>query len=212
MNNINVIIVEDHEIFRNGLKYAIGNLDNITVIAEFNNGQECLDNINNYDVDLIFMDIKMPILDGIQTTTQLIKKYPNLKIIALTVFEDDKYLQNMIDAGAKGFILKNTKKQELKIAIQSVLNNNTYYSQKLLKYFNNQQNSNKKIFSKIEIEILQLISKGLNDDICEILYINKDILEQHKIELMNKTNSKDIIDLISYSLNNNIVTFQELDI
>ena len=96
---VKIIIVDDHEIFRNGLKMVLGKLKYIQIVAEASNGQEFLDIIRTTPVDIVLMDIEMPVMNGVDATQQALKEWPELKVIALTMFNDDDYIQSMMDAG-----------------------------------------------------------------------------------------------------------------
>ena len=117
---LEIIIVDDHEIFRKGLAMVINKLKNTKIVAEAANGEEFLELIDKINVDIVFMDIEMPKLNGIEATKLALKKYPKLKIVALSMFGEEEYLLNMVDAGAKGFLLKNISKEDLYRAIQLI--------------------------------------------------------------------------------------------
>ncbi|MCK5537092.1 MAG: response regulator transcription factor, partial [Bacteroidales bacterium] len=119
---LNIVIVDDHKMFRNGIKLLI-EVENIgNIVAEAENGQEFLDILETQKPDLVLMDIDMPIMNGIEATQKAIEKYPDLKILALSMFGDEKYYTQMIQAGAKGFILKKSGKYELEKSIWEIAN------------------------------------------------------------------------------------------
>ncbi|MDO8896419.1 MAG: response regulator transcription factor, partial [Bacteroidales bacterium] len=128
---IRVIIVDDHEIFRSGLKMVINKLGYAKVVAEAADGAEFLRLLEQEETDLVLMDIEMPVMNGVEATRKAIEKYPGIKIIALTMFKEDAYIQSMIEAGVKGFLIKNIRKEVLDRALQAVYNGKTYYSEEL---------------------------------------------------------------------------------
>ena len=132
---IRIIIVDDHEIFRSGLRMVINRLGYAEVVAEAGNGLELLELLKTHETDLILMDIEMPIMNGIEATERVLEKFPNVKIIALTMYKDDAYIRSMIEAGVKGFLIKNIRKEVLDRAIQAVFHGKTYYSEELWDYF-----------------------------------------------------------------------------
>jgi len=132
MKKHKIIIVDDHEIFRTGLKLLLNKIDDVIVVAEASNGQEFLDLARKHHTDLVFMDINMPVLNGIDTTEIAIETNPNLKIIALTTFGDNEYLNKMIYAGVEGFMLKNSTLDDFKKAINKVINGGNYFSAEIL--------------------------------------------------------------------------------
>ena len=116
-DKIKLIIVDDHEIFRNGLKMVLGRLKHIDIVGEAANGKEFLALIKTVSCDVVLMDIEMPVMNGIEATAEALKENPDLKVMALTMFQEDDYIQSMMDAGVKGFLIKNVGKEMLDKAI-----------------------------------------------------------------------------------------------
>jgi DNA-binding NarL/FixJ family response regulator len=209
---IKIIIVDDHEIFRNGLKMVLGKLKYIHVVAEASNGQEFLDIIRTTPVDIVLMDIEMPVMNGIDATNQAMKELPELKVIALTMFNDNNYIQSMMDAGVKGFLIKNINKETLERAIKMVYGGGSYYSEELFDYFTKQISKDDSIV-KTEIklthrekEILQLLCEGLgNKQIADMLFVSERTVIGHKSNLFAKTGCKSTISLLSYAIKNKLV-------
>jgi DNA-binding NarL/FixJ family response regulator len=209
---IKVIIVDDHEIFRNGLQTILNRMENIQLSGIAANGQEAIDLAKSKDVDVILMDIKMPIVDGIEATKKVIEHKPDLKIIALSMFGDEENLQQMILAGAKGFLLKNVTRKVLSHAIELVCNGGNYYSEELLGFFTKKyiqeiqpENDDLQI-TKREMEVLQLVAEGLsNQEIADKLFISKRTVDGHKNNLIVKTGSKNMVDLLVYAIKNGLV-------
>jgi DNA-binding NarL/FixJ family response regulator len=199
---IKIFIVDDHEIFRQGLAMVINNFDFAEVAEEASNGREFLEKMLQTDFDLVLMDINMPELNGIETTEKAIAMNPALKIAALTMFGDDHYLQSMLNAGAIGFLLKNIKKPELELAIRMMAEGKNYFSGDMLQFFTKKitHSASDEILnelSKRELEILQLIAQGCtNQEISEKLFISLRTVEGHKNNLLVKTNSKNIVSLV----------------
>lgn len=209
---VKVVIVDDHEIFRNGLKMVLNKLKYTEVVAEASNGHEVLDIIRMHKVDLILMDVEMPVMNGIDATSLVKKEQPDIKIIALTMFNDDEYVQSMIDAGVSGFLIKNISKDTLDKAIQTVIKGGNYYSEELFKFFTRQfKKDNRQLdevvkFTNREREILQLLSEGLsNKEIADILFVSERTIVGHKSNLLAKTGCKSTISLLSYALKHKLV-------
>ena len=207
-----VIIVDDHTLFRNGLSLLLNSFDNIEVVDEASNGKEFFDNLCKIDVDVILMDIDMPEMNGIDATKIAIEKYPELKIITLSMYGEGEYYYKMINAGVKGFLLKNSDINEVKKAIQVVADGSTYFSEEIL--YNIVKNirsiniieSNPDDLSKREIEILVQICKGLsNKEIGELLNISKRTVDKHRENLLSKTHSKNTANLVMYAIKNKII-------
>lgn len=209
---IKIIIVDDHEIFRNGLKMVLRKIKYIHVVAEATNGQEFLDIIRTTSADIVLMDIEMPVMNGIDATNQVLKEQPELKVIALTMFNDNNYIQSMLDAGVKGFLIKNINKETLERAIKMVYGGGNYYSEELFDFFTKQISKDDSIV-KTEIkltprekEILQLLSEGLsNKQIADLLFVSERTIIGHKSNLFTKTGCKSTISLLSYAIKNKLV-------
>ena len=209
---IKIMIVDDHEIFRKGLKTVINNIEDAEVVAEAANGLEFLNKIDDLEVDIVFMDIKMPQMNGVEATQKALEKYPHLKIVALTMFNEDDYIQNMIDTGVMGFLIKNITKNILDEAIHTVYDNKNYYSQELFDFFTRQVSKDEKKeeeriqLTKREKEILQLLTEGLsNKEIADVLFVSERTVIGHKTNLLSKTGCKNTIGLLSYAIKNKLV-------
>jgi DNA-binding NarL/FixJ family response regulator len=204
-----IIVVDDHEIFRKGLITTINRLKNTKIIAESSNGEDLLDLLDKYpDADMVFMDIEMPGINGIETTKKALDKNPNLKIIALSMFVDDNYVQNMIDAGAKGYLIKNITKEGLEKAITLISQGQNYFSEELWTFFTKKMapKEDKEQFTKREIEVLALICEGMsNDEIAEELFISERTVIGHKSKLLAKTGCKNSVQLVAHAMKNKLV-------
>jgi DNA-binding NarL/FixJ family response regulator len=132
MNKINVFLVDDHKLFREGLKLLLGNIDFIEEVYEAASGKEFLDRIKDVDCDIVLMDIEMPEINGIETTKLAMEVQPDLNIIALSMYGEEMYYYKMIDAGAKGFLLKDSSVEIVQEAIETVCDGSSYFSEELL--------------------------------------------------------------------------------
>ena len=205
---IRVFIVDDHEIFRNGLKTVLNRSDKITVVGEAGNGREFLEKYRENQPDVVLMDIEMPGINGIEATrTVLGESDQHLKVIALTMFNDDEYVQSMLDAGASGFLIKNVSKDTLEKAIETISKGGTYYSEELFDFFSKRFGREGKVqggrieFTPREKEILQLMAEGLsNKEIADVLYISERTVVGHKSNLLSKTGCKSALSLLTYAI------------
>ena len=132
MKKIKIAIIDDHDLFREGIRLVIGQIENFEVIFDTSNGNLFLEFLKNSLPDVVMMDISMPIIDGVETTRKAVEIRPNLNVIALTMFSDMTNYTQMIDAGVKGFILKKSNKFELQQAINAVFSGGNYFSQEIL--------------------------------------------------------------------------------
>ncbi len=210
MKLLTIIVVDDHKIFREGIELIISQLDFVGKVVLASNGIEYLDIVDKINPDIVIMDINMPKMDGIEATKISKKKYPEIKIIALSMHTNFEYYTSMTNVGVDGFLTKDTDRAELKTAIVNVFNNEGFFSQKLLQQVmdgiskKNTERSN--AFSKREIEVLQLIAKGLSiKDVSENLFISPKVVEQHKEDMLKKTDCHNTICLIIYSIKANII-------
>lgn len=213
---INIAIVEDHTLFREGLKVLLENNKDYRVVAEFANGREFIESLFDYHIDLVLIDIEMPFMNGIEATTEAKMKLPALKFIALSMYSDQKYYYEMIRAGASGFVLKEATSDELEKAINDVLNDQSYFSPKLLQQVimqipeleGRQKTINKLKITERELDVLKLLCQGMtNFEISEHLFLSPKTIETHKTRLLKKTGVKNSTSLILFALKNKLVEF-----
>jgi DNA-binding NarL/FixJ family response regulator len=209
---LKVIIVDDHEFFRNGLKMVVNRLKYASVVGEASNGKEFIELQKEKQADLVLLDIQMPIMNGIEASELALHEFPELKVVILTMFDDEEYIEKMMDIGVHGFLLKNITRDLLDQALQSIAAGNTYYSPELWSYFGKKFSEQKKEektdiqFTPRETEILQLICDGLsNKEISEELFISERTVIGHKSNLLGKTNCKSTISLLSFAIKNKLV-------
>ncbi len=212
---LRIIIVDDHEFFRDGLKLVLNRLKYATVVGEASNGREFLELQKELNADIAFVDLQMPVMNGIDASEIAMSKYPKLKIIILTMFDDAEYVDKMMNIGVHGFLLKNITKELLDQALQSIANGNNFYSPELWSFFGKKFAKQKKEsdishqFTRREREVMQLICDGLsNREIAEELFISERTVVGHKSNLLAKTNCKSTVSLLSYAIKNNLVTIK----
>lgn len=211
MNNIRIIIADDHQLFRNGLKILLDAFEEFSVVGEAGNGQDLIKIIKETPCDIILMDIDMPVMDGIEATRRVLEIEPGIHIIAVSMYGEEDYYDKMVDAGAKGFLLKDSDINEVKEAIINVFNGGNYFSQELLynviRKIKTRENETKMAnLSKREMEILYKICEGLsNQEIADTLFISKRTVDKHRANLLSKTNSKNTASLILYAIKNKII-------
>ena len=209
---IRVIIVDDHEIFRVGLHQIINKLGYAKVVGEAADGVEFLDLLEQEETDLVLMDIEMPLMNGAEATRKALVKYPDLKIIALSVHTDDEHIRMMMDAGVKGFLIKNIRKEVLDRALQAVFIGKTYYSEELWDYFTKAVVQEKKheeqiYFTPRELDVLRLLAEGLNSkQIGDRLFVSERTVVGHKSNLMAKTGCKNTVGLLAFAVRNHLIT------
>jgi DNA-binding NarL/FixJ family response regulator len=211
MGKISIIIVDDHQLFRNGLKILLNAIPEFEVTGEASNGEEFLKMLKSTSADIALMDINMPELDGIEATRKGLRICPSINIIALSMYGEEEYYYKMVDAGVKGFLLKDSDISEVKEAILTVARGGSYFSQELLyhviqKIKHREHESKSANLSKREKEILFKICEGLsNQEIAETLFISKRTVDKHRANLLGKTNSKNTASLILFAIRNKLI-------
>jgi len=207
-----VVIVDDHEMFRAGVKVLLRKSENVEFVGEAANGADFLELMETIKPDVVLMDISMPVMDGIETTKQAIKQNPDIKILALSMFGEEEYYYKMVQAGVCGFVLKSSGINELENAIVKVANGSSFFSEELLRYVLNNIDSNGNadkvpVFKEEEIKILQLLSQNQSDeDIAKTLTLEVVSIQDLRKSLMSKTGTNNTTALILYALSNKIVS------
>lgn len=211
---VKIAIVEDHTLFREGLKSLLSGNDEYKIVAEYSNGKKFIDDFLNINVDLVLIDIEMPVMNGIDATVEAKMKKPDCKFIALSMYSEQKYYYEMIRAGVSGFVLKEATSDELEKAIEDVMSEQSYFSPMLLQQVVMhlpEMESRKKMISKLQIterefEVLELICQGMtNQEISDKLFLSTKTVETHKTHLLKKTSTKNSTSLILYAIKNKIV-------
>ncbi len=211
MNKTRIIITDDHQLFRNGLKILLNSFPEFEVAGEASNGREFLELLKSVQADIALMDINMPEMDGIEATRKGIRMNPSLSVIALSMYGEEEYYYKMVDAGARGFLLKDSDISEVKEAILTVVKGGSYFSQELLyhviqKIKHREQETKSANLSKREKEILVKICEGLsNQEIAEALFISKRTVDKHRANLLGKTSSKNTASLILFAIKNKLI-------
>lgn len=216
MPKIKIMIVDDHIVVRKGLKQLLETDDNIEVIADIDSGLNCLRALESCSPDIIFMDIRMPGINGIETTRLICHKYPNAKVIILTIYEDDQLVTDSIQAGAKGYILKTIERDELIKIVNEIINNQAYLDPKVASCVFKQikqkkeqlKGEEKPELTLRELEILKHLVEGHTDrGISKKLFISEHTVRTHikniyrklrvssKSQAVAKALQKKIIDL-----------------
>jgi len=218
MKNIKILIVDDHEVVRDGLRNILLSLDNISIAGEAGNGEDAIKLYNSVKPDLVIMDISMPGMNGIEATRIIKEKDPDAKILILTMHDNQEYLNQIIRSGAKGFILKNTDKEELLDAVKTVASGENFFSKDISKliidnYIRSAKEGEKSDgyketpLTKREIEILKLIASGYsNQEIANILYISYNTVDTHRKNIMHKLSIKNTAGLVRYAIEKGLIS------
>lgn len=208
MKKVNVFLVDDHTLFREGLRFLLQKMDFLDQIHEAENGLEFLKKKVEVKDCIVLMDIEMPIMNGIEATRKAMELYPDIKILALSMYSEESYLSSMIEAGASGFLLKNSSFKEVRNALLDVMEGKNYYSpaiiQSILEIMTHKINNSGKDRDDItqrEKDILYYICKGFsNAEIAQKLGISKRTVDKHRENLLQKTQSRNTANLVTYAI------------
>lgn len=214
---IKVILVDDEVLFRKGISFLLDKEENIEVVFEASDGIELMEFLrgDNPKPDIVIMDLKMPLLNGIEATKIINKEFSEVKIIALTSYDSKSFIVNMIDVGAVSYLVKKATPQELFVTINEVARTGFYYSDYVMNIIQNAVIANNKLkcsfdtsfITSRELEVLQLICKQKSTiEIGEKLFISPRTVEGHRNNLLLKTESKNIAGLVVYAIQNAIVS------
>lgn len=204
------MLVDDHKLVRDGIRSHLEIIEQYQVVVEAANGKEALELLKTNEVDLIVMDINMEEMDGISCTREVLRLYPDKKILALSMLKENQFIKQMLAAGASGYLLKNCDEDELKKAIDNIMAGGSYYSPQVTKVIMNSLHSKhaKPKSSTViplttrEKEVLRLILKEYsNKEIAQELFISQRTVDAHKRNLLEKTGAKNIAGLVLYAIN-----------
>lgn len=212
---IKIALVDDEILFRKGISFLLQREENIEIIFESSNGDELISELDKNELkpDIIIMDLKMPILNGVEATKIIRKTYPDIKIIALTSYDTKSFVANMIQVGAVAYLIKNTTPKDLILTINEVASKGFYYNENVLKTIqetivspkNSKGGLETNFLSPREVEILQLIcQQKTTAEIAEHLFLSPRTIEGHRNNLLLKTESRNIAGLVVYAIQNDL--------
>lgn len=219
MSNIQLFVVDDHPIFVDGIVNLLKDTPGFEIIGTASNGQEFLDKIKSRQPDIVLMDINMPVMDGIEATKELKLHYPKVKVIALTMFNDIRFIKDLLETGAKGYVLKNISREDLIKAIHTVSEGKPFLDftvqEKVIssmsatdedEFDEKEADAMVQNITSRELEILQLIALGLtSQDISQKLFISKNTVETHRKNLLAKLNVKNTASLLKFAYKKGLV-------
>jgi DNA-binding NarL/FixJ family response regulator len=211
---INILIADDHQLLIDGIKAALAGSPDISVVGEANNGYQVLERLDaGLPVNIILMDINMPKLDGLNATKLVHKKHPQVKVIALSQYDEKRFVKQMVKNGASGYLLKDSSREVLEEAIKTVQNGESYFCERLSVRLINQElkieDEANALFPKVtdrELEILRHIGRELSSqEIADKLFISFHTVESHRANLMSKAGVKNTAGLIRWATENDLL-------
>lgn len=197
---IKVLIVDDQSLIREGLVMMLSLYDTVTIVGQANNGQEAIEALEGGDIDLILMDIRMPVMDGVEATKIIKQKYPNVRVLILTTFNEDEYIFEGLKNGADGYLLKDISSEELVKAIETVFQGNMLLQPDIAKKMINSiykkdeglNEDNLKNLTKREYEVALLVGEGKsNKEISNKLFITEGTVKNHITKILDKLELRD---------------------
>lgn len=215
MKTIKTIIADDHRLFRKGLSSMFEDVPNISVIGEAANGQELLSLLTKKHPDLILMDLKMPIMDGIEATEHVKSKYPDIKIIVLSMYEDERFIIHLLELGVNGYLLKNADPEEMEHTIETVMTKDFCFNDQVTNIMRKNLFGTRKgkpnfdtsvELTSREMQILRLVCKEMtNSQIGTELHLSSRTVEGHRKKILEKTGSKNTAGMVYFAVKNGIV-------
>jgi DNA-binding NarL/FixJ family response regulator len=198
-----MLIADDHHIFRDGLASILKRLPYVVDVYHAENGMRVINHPKLESVDVVLMDINMPVMNGIETTVKIIKRHPTKIIIAMTMHDSEEYVKLMMDAGCMGYLLKSANFGEIDKALQNVVQGKKYLSEEVNdRFYEMDLNTpSQQSFNEREIEILKLLCKEYSTrEISDALFVSIKTIELYRQKLLTKTNSKNIAGLVVYAI------------
>jgi DNA-binding NarL/FixJ family response regulator len=215
--SVKIILADDHRIMREGLRALLEREAGIEVIAEAENGRTTVELSRELNPDVVVIDIGMPDLNGIDATRQIVSESPTVKVIALSMHSDRKFVREMLSAGASGYLLKDSAFEELGAALATVINNQTYLSPKIadtvvkdyLGKIETKESKASPALTKREREVLQLIAEGrTTKDIASQLYVSIKTIETHRKQIMDKVGLNSVAELTKYAIREGLTSLE----
>lgn len=216
-HKIRVLLADDHPLARKGVLAMLRTSNDFAIVGEAENGKEAVEKAEKYTPDVVILDAIMPEMSGLEATKLIRKKLPGTQVLILTGYEDEQHLYQIIQAGASGYVLKTSRKEEIFAAIHAVAKGERYFSsavsQLMLEGYLRRAEGKKKAsakgsipLTKREIEILKLVAEGLsNQEISDKLFISPRTVDTHRTNLMRKLDIHDVASLVRYAIEHGLV-------
>lgn len=216
---IRILLADDHTILRDGIRALLSADADLEVVGEASNGAEVLSMLETTPADVVLMDVQMPVLDGFATVPELRQRFPEVRVLVLTMLDHENYVTRMFEAGASGYVLKNAAISEITYAIRTVASGNSFLCTEigmsmLYKAVSNSSGANlvsneghvTADLTARELEVLKLIAEGLtNGEISDKLFTSKRTIETHRQNIIEKTQAKNTAALIRYAMSQGLI-------
>ncbi|MFB6258987.1 MAG: response regulator [Flavobacteriales bacterium] len=214
---IDILLVDDHKIIRDGIRALLQSSEDIRIVAECSDGSEVNETLRAHNVDIVLMDINMPKMSGLEATEEVLKEFPDMKVVALTMYNEESYISRILNQGAVGYILKNTGKQELVEALRKIRDGGNYFSEEVTQQIMSRFMSPSKSddpspgggsldrLTNREKEVLRLIAmEYTNHEIGDHLNVSTRTIDSHRRNLLQKLGVKNTAGLVRFALQNDL--------
>jgi DNA-binding NarL/FixJ family response regulator len=215
MRVIKVAIADDHKIFRKGVILSLRPFTNIKFVQEAENGNELIDGLAESAPDVILMDLRMPVKDGIETTKHIAKTYPNIHIVVLTMFEDERFVSHLMEIGANGYLLKSADPTEIRRAVMEVFEKGYYLNNFVNRILLKKSHAKQKVIPSLNSEITltdrerdvikYICMEFTASEIAQKMEVSPRTVEAIKDRLMEKFGTKNTAGLVFYAVKNNLI-------
>ncbi len=219
MRKIKLALCDDHTLFRIGMASILGQIHDFELILEAGNGQELIDRISRKTPDVVLLDLQMPVMDGTATADYLRENYPLIKVVVLTMHDEDRMVLHLLEKGVSGYLLKDAEAGEVEKAIRKVMDEgvylNEFVSRAMLRKMTNKTGvdkpanpyyNSKILLSPREKEVLKLICEGLStNEISEKIFLSPRTVEGHRLRILEKTGTKNTAGMVAYAFKNGLI-------
>lgn len=215
METIRIAIADDHKLFRKGVILSLRPYTQLEFVLEAENGQELLDNLGNSGAQVVLLDLRMPGMDGIETTKAISQKFPGIRVLILTMYEDERFVYHLMENGAKGYLLKNAEPQEIRKAIQEVMSKGYYLNQFVNRILLKKSHAKTKVVPDLKSEIVlsdrekevlrSICMEYTATEIAEKMGISPRTVEAIKDRLMERFGTKNTAGLIFFAVKNDLI-------
>ncbi len=213
MSNIKVVLADDHAVVRAGIRAMLEGLGGIEIVGQASNGREALALVEQHQPDVLLMDISMPEMNGLEATTRVVKEFPNVRVIIISMHTAEEYVWQALKAGAVGYLLKDVEPSELDVAIKAVLNGTTYLtpsvSKEVVETYMQRLGTEANVADVLtprQREILQLIAEGKAlKEIAKLLHLSVKTVETHRTMLMNRLDIHETASLVRYAMRRGMI-------
>jgi len=206
--SIKILIADDHRVFIDGMKALLKEVNDVEVIGDAENGQQLIEQVEAKRPEVVLTDIQMPVKDGIEATREIHKRFPNVKVIALTMLNETMFIKRMLDAGASGYVIKTIDKDELIHVIKKVAAGEKHFSAEVTAQLMNNYSEQDplSVLTKREKEILIQIAQGLTDkEIAEKVFLSPLTITTHRKNILSKLGLKNKVELARFAIENRLI-------